>query len=162
DAVTVTVTSDVGATFSAGHVVWTPSPDQVGDHTLTLTASDGAVSSQQVFTVHVNPVSGNHAPVITSTALTAVPVSTAYAYQVQAQDQDHDTLTYTVSSATLTGLQIDASGLISWTAPASATSGTVTITVSDGKGGVVAQTYTLNVLNVTPATVSGTLFADPN
>jgi hypothetical protein len=162
DAVTVTVTSDVGATFPADHVVWTPSPDQVGDHTLTLTATAAGRSTQQVFTVHVHPVAGNHAPVLTSTPLTSVRVGAAYAYQVQAQDPDHDTLSYTVSSPTLSGLQIDASGLLTWTAPASATSGAVTVTVSDGKGGAATQTYTLDVLNATPATVSGTLFADAN
>jgi RHS repeat-associated protein/uncharacterized repeat protein (TIGR01451 family) len=160
DAVSVGLSGPAGASYTGGQVVWTPTPDQVGSYTLTLTASDGALSTQQTFTVVVGPVFGNHAPVITSTALTSVRVGAAYQYQVRAQDEDRDALTYAVSSATLTGLAIDANGLVSWTAPGSATSGSVTVTASDGKGGVAQQTFTLGVLNVTPATVSGVVFDD--
>src|SRR5262245_22613246 len=110
-----------------------PGPTQVGDRTLTLTASDGTVSTTQTFTGRVSPAVGNHAPVITSTALTSVRTSTLYEYQIQAQDDDRDTLTYSVSSPTLSGLQVSAAGLVTWPAPGSPTSGSVTVTASDGK-----------------------------
>jgi IgGFc binding protein/Putative Ig domain/PKD domain len=162
DAVGVTLSGPAGAGYAGGQVVWTPAPDQVGPYTLTLTASDGTATAQQTFTVTVAPAVGNHAPVITSTPLTAVRTGTPYQYQVRAQDEEGDVLAYAVSSATLTGLQVDASGLLTWPAPANPTSGSVTVTVSDGKGGTATQAYPLDVLAVTPATVSGTGFLDAN
>jgi RHS repeat-associated protein len=163
DTPTVTLTGGPpGAIFTNGQLLWTPLPDQVGERTLTLTATDGTLSTNQTFTARVSPVVGNHSPIIYSTALTAVRVSTGYAYQVRAWDEDRDTLGYAVSSPALANLQVDASGLVTWTAPGTAGSGDVTVTVTDGKGGTATQTFPLNILNVTPATVSGVVFDDLN
>jgi hypothetical protein len=69
-----------------------------------------------------------------------------YQYQVTATDADGDVLTYTLTVKP-SWLNISSSGLISGT-PTTANIGdtVVTVRVSDGKGGVDQQSYTLRVL----------------
>jgi len=70
----------------------------------------------------------------------------AYAYDVDATDADNDPLTYALGSAPA-GMTINAgSGLIAWT-PAAAQVGanSVSVRVTDGRGGEAVQTFTVTV-----------------
>ncbi|MBX9580312.1 MAG: putative Ig domain-containing protein [Gemmataceae bacterium] len=180
DPVTVTLTAGpAGATFANGVLTWTPGSDQIGNQAVTLSASDGVAGTPATtlaFTVRVDPAAGNRPPVVTSTPLAALWNGTAYAYQpaavvrtgaayeyqVAAADPDGDPLAYAVSSPTLTGLQVSPAGLVTWAAPGSAASGTVTVTVRDGRGGQAVQQYTLDVVTASPASVGGVVFRDDN
>jgi hypothetical protein len=66
----------------------------------------------------------------------------------QASDPDGDTLTY---SWTSTGGSISGTGsTVSWTAPATVETYTVTVSVSDGKGGIVTRSISITVTNRNP------------
>ncbi len=64
----------------------TPENENVGDTTATLMISDGTVDIQQTFSVTVSNI--NDAPVITSTAPTAVNEDEPYSYTFEAEDVD--------------------------------------------------------------------------
>ncbi|MCQ4167703.1 putative Ig domain-containing protein, partial [Tahibacter harae] len=136
-----------GASIDSGTGVirWTPTTQQVGSHTFAVRVSDGhGGTGAQDFTLTVS--NANHAPEITSTAITTASVGTPYSYDVDATDADNDTLTYTLSNPP-SGMSIDtATGAISWT-PAANQAGphSVTILVSDGHGGSDEQSFSIDV-----------------
>jgi streptogramin lyase len=90
--------------------------------------------------------STNRPPVITSTALTKAVTGDTYRYQVLATDPDGDPLTYILAKHP-SGMQISVgTGLITWTpSPNQSGSHAVELTVSDGRGGVAKQSYTITV-----------------
>jgi hypothetical protein len=69
-----------------------------------------------------------------------------YSYQVKAIDPDGDTLTYTLKSAP-PGMTINPStGLIQWNVPSSFKGkAAITVAVSDGNGGEVMQSFSLQI-----------------
>jgi len=74
----------------------------------------------------------NHAPVITSTAVTSATKDEPYSYDVNATDSDGDTLTYSLTTKP-SGMGINSStGLITWT-PTTSGDNNVTVKVSDGE-----------------------------
>jgi len=74
----------------------------------------------------------NHAPVITSTAVTSATKDEPYSYNVTATDSDGDTLTYSLTIKP-SGMTINSSsGMISWT-PTTSGDYNVTVKVSDGE-----------------------------
>ena len=96
------------------------------------------------------PPTGNRAPVISS--LTADQQSlwpTANAQlTVSASDADNDTLTYTWSA---TGGTLSGTGNTrTWNAPLEAGTYTVSVTVSDGRGGQDQDSIVLTVLDIGP------------
>ena len=93
----------------------------------------------------------NHAPQITSSPVTAATATQAYGYQVTATDADGDALTFGLTTFP-TGMTMGpTTGLISWTPTAGQTGPhDVTVTVSDGKGGSDAQSFTITVAAAPP------------
>ena len=82
------------ATFTAstGVLAGTPANDDVGDHSVVITASDAAgASATDSFTITV--ANTNDAPTISSTAVTSATEDAAYSYTVTGADDDGDTLT---------------------------------------------------------------------
>ncbi|MBU4349918.1 Ig domain-containing protein, partial [bacterium] len=74
----------------------------------------------------------NHAPVITSTAVTSATKDEPYSYYVNATDSDGDTLVYSLTTKP-GGMSINSStGLIAWT-PTTSGDYNVTVKVSDGE-----------------------------
>ena len=131
-----------------GAVVWVPSIDQVGSHSVVISVRDdkGEVALQQ-FTIEV--LQSNATPSITSTAPVTGAVDNAFVYEVQAQDADGDSLTFALDTKP-TGMNIDpATGRIAWT-PASNQAGNqnVVVDVSDGRGGRSTQAFTVAVAAV--------------
>jgi RHS repeat-associated protein len=130
---------------STGVLTWIPASGQVGtaDVILRVTDGRGGVDLQSFQVVVSLP---NNAPVITSTPPGPPVAGLPYRYTVQAQDADADPLRYTLT-ASPSGMTIDsASGVVSWT-PSAAQIGdqAVTVQVSDGRGGVATQSFTLGV-----------------
>ena len=146
------VSGPVGLTLNetTGRVSWTPTIDQFGFHEVIIEAiaAQGA-SFQQGFGLNVS--STNAPPLITSAPPTLAFGGTAYTYDLQASDPNGDALTYSLTVAP-DGMTIDEStGLIEWT-PTSEQLGiqAVTVSVADGRGGVVEQRYSVNVASDVP------------
>ena len=141
-------------TFNAttGVLSGTPTNDNVGEHSVVLTASDGdGATDAQAFTITVANV--NDDPSITSTASTEVNEDSAYSYTFTASDIDADDL-LTLSATTLPAwLSFNStSGVLSGT-PTNDNVGqhAVALTVSDTAGSSETQSFTITVANVNDA-----------
>jgi len=135
----------VGMTISTdGKIEWAIPTSFVGNVDVEIEVSDGkGGEAQQGYTISVAGT-GNRAPRITTTPTTTATIGTLYTYQVRVTEPDGDTVTYALT-AKPDGMVIDAdNGKIEWT-PEVTQNGyhNIEITVSDGKGGVAVQTYTL-------------------
>ena len=136
---------------STGVLIYTPGNGFTGSDSFTFRVNDGTENSNvATVSITVNQITlGNNAPVIVSSPVTSVNENSNYAYDVNATDADGDTLTYILSSAP-SWLTINTNtGLISGTAPqvSSNTQFSIVVQVSDGNGGITAQSYTLTVVN---------------
>ena len=128
-----------------GLIVWTPLEGVTTSGLVTLTVSDGELSSQEFFEITVTQV--NDAPVITSVASSTATEDIEYAYQVTVTDSDNESFTYELSNQP-DGMIITPSGLISWTPlEGVTTSGLVILTVSDGDL-VVTEEFEISVTQV--------------
>ncbi|WP_216093247.1 GNAT family N-acetyltransferase, partial [Candidatus Marithrix sp. Canyon 246] len=111
------------------------------------TAVESSINSTAV-------IAANSAPAINTTAGTSATEDTEYTYTPTATDADNDMLTWTISGEP-TGMTINATtGAINWTpGEGVSTSGTVTITVSDGTL-TDTETFTIAVTAVNDAPVN--------
>ena len=162
DALTYTVVGPAGVTIdpATGVLVWTPAAGQVGDHAVTVTASDGRGGvATQTFTVRVTPEPGNTAPVFVSPTTATTLAGQPFAYAARAVDADGDPLAYALVGTVPAGLTMTADGLVSWT-PAAVGSFAFTVRATDGRGGVADQIVTVAVGSDAPVTLTGTAFAD--
>ncbi|MCC7338411.1 MAG: putative Ig domain-containing protein [Pirellulaceae bacterium] len=93
----------------------------------------------------------NSAPGITSIPDIEALAGKDYRYDVDAIDEDGDALTYSLTQAP-TGMSIvPSSGVITWaTSTSSIGNVPITVEVSDGRGGVARQDYTLSVIAAPP------------
>ena len=92
------------------------------------------------------PPPPNQPPVIGSlTAEKEVPTLAETQIVCQASDADSDNLTYqwSVDGGTITG----EGSTITWAAPDTSDNYTITVTVSDGKGGTIAQSITIAAIS---------------
>tara|TARA_E500000305_G_scaffold36763_3_gene28012 strand:+ start:86 stop:17857 length:17772 start_codon:yes stop_codon:yes gene_type:complete len=141
-----------GMTIDAktGLVQWTPSIDDLGEHTMTVRLVDtyGAGVDQTV-TLTVRSV--NRPPMITSRPPTQLVINDSYDYTVLANDPDGNTLTYSLGDqTTATGITINsATGEIDWT-PTTAGTYRIHVNVFDEYGLGVAQLYDVEVLGAPP------------
>ncbi len=134
---------------TSGILSGTPHVQNVYDSVALLQAYDnhGGVSQQQ-YNLHITII--NHFPTLVSSPVFTAHEDTLYQYQVIAHDPDTligQVLTYTLTQRPV-WLAVSARGMISGI-PRGANVGdsTVTIRVSDGSGGLVSQTYRLNVIH---------------
>jgi hypothetical protein len=136
----------------SGSIGWTPTSAQVGAQPVTVRVQDaGGLSDTQSFSIDVAAV--NHAPAITSTAVTAATEDTLYSYDVTASDTDPgDTLTFSLDDAP-SGMTVNsASGLIQWTPTnGQVGSNSVTVRVEDAAGAFDTQSFSVTVANTNDA-----------
>ncbi len=129
------------------------------NYNIIIGVSDGVNFVTQSYTLTILDVlPTNQAPEITSSPVTSVIEGNYYEYDVDAIDNDGDILTYNIMD-THGWLHINSNtGLISGTAPqvSSSTDYTITVEVSDNKGGTDTQTYTLRVKNYIYGSSQGT------
>ena len=124
----------------------TGTPTTAGSYNVNVRVSDGKGGvDEQAFTIVVSSIiPGNNAPVITSSPVLNAVVNQLYSYDVDASDADNDALVYSLTT-TITGMNIDANtGLITWT-PANIGNYDVNVRVSDNKGGIDEQSFTITV-----------------
>ncbi len=150
-----------------GLVTWTPLEGVTESGTVTLTVADGgeddAAAATEDFAITVTQV--NDAPLITTTAPTAVVELNPYSYQMSVTDPDDANdgsgeLTYSLSNAP-TGMSISNTGLITWTPDEGVrSSGEFTISVADGGEDGAApgtETVTIEVIEFnTPPSITST------
>ncbi len=115
---------------------------------IEIAVSDGSGESLQVFDLQVIPDTGNIAPEILSAPREAVRVGSNYLYRVEAVDANGDPLSYQLTNNP-TGMTIDANtGFVFWQPqPGQLGSHAVTVEVSDGRGGIVEQDFTISVVS---------------
>lgn len=130
-------------------LTWTPTAAQIGSHTVRIEARDArGAASELEFAIQVAATGINRLPTITSQARKSTIVDRMYAYAPTANDLDSQRLVWSLSQAP-TGMAIHPdSGFITWT-PTTQQLGdhSITLSVSDGAGGIANQSFTLNVSN---------------
>lgn len=122
-----------GFNSSTGIFSWTPSSDQSGQYSVTVSVSDGTASDSETIQITVADVVVNQAPVLAAIGDKAVDEGATQYIPVSATDPDGDSLTYSVGNLP-SGASFDpASRMFSWP-PTFEQAGvyTVTFTVSDG------------------------------
>jgi RHS repeat-associated protein len=131
---------------TTGLLHWTPETNQVGSHNVIVTATDASGARVRLsFTLQVLASASNDSPAITSSPRTSIGLGATYLYQLAASDPNNDPLIVTLQSAPA-GMTIDADGSVRWD-PVTAQLGAsdVVIRVEDGRGGVVSQSFTVDV-----------------
>jgi hypothetical protein len=156
--VTFTDNGDGTATLAG-----TPAPGTTGSYPLTITASNSAGSTQQSFTLTVDP--GNHPPTADAGGPYTVAEGGSLSLHASGTDADGDSLTYswdvngdgtfgdaTGANPTLSSTQLTALGIAD--GPDSAT---VKVRVDDGHGGSIdSNGAALTIANTAPtATITG-------
>jgi hypothetical protein len=127
----------VGMTIDSttGEITWTPGEEVTTSGDVTLTVSDDSQSDSETFTISVTAENNNSAPTITTKAGTTVKAGQTYLYDADASDPDQppNTLIWSLASEP-DGMVVDsATGVVTWRPEEGVnTSGTVTLTVSDG------------------------------
>jgi hypothetical protein len=110
-------------------------PSSGGEYSISLTVSDGLFTMYQNFTVIV-PMPPNHPPAIANATVPDAWTDVPFTYIIQAADVDGDPLTFTLGT-TAESISVDPhSGQLNWT-PHTAGTFPVSVTISDGKDGIV-------------------------
>ncbi|RRS34683.1 MAG: hypothetical protein OI74_04570 [Gammaproteobacteria bacterium (ex Lamellibrachia satsuma)] len=139
-----------------GLIAWMPDLFQAGSQAVKVNVEDGRGGiAHQSFTLTVAPPP-NQSPVITSAPVLDAIAVEFYAYDVDAGDPDGDPLIFAIDTAPA-GMVIDpASGLLSWLPDAAQVGDhSVVVSVDDGRGGLVSQSFTLTVAPPLPVVLEG-------
>ncbi len=145
----------LGMTIDAttGILLWTPPVSLIGTSHVLVVVNDGrGGTTSQPFDLTVAATGVNDAPSITSTPIKKAEADRPYVYAVTATDPNADPLVFSLTAAP-NGMVIDAtSGVIRWL-PTAADLGlvrNVTVSVSDGRGGIATQSYGISVASQIP------------
>ncbi|QEG23137.1 putative Ig domain-containing protein [Mariniblastus fucicola] len=135
-----------GLTISdSGLVSWTPADGQDGKFVVTLRVTDeGGASSIESFELDV--LAENRAPVVNSSAPTTSVKGVAFRYDLLVNDADIDPLAFALLAAP-EGAEINAFGQIVWqTDDADLGDHQFAVEVTDPRGGIATQSFTLNLV----------------
>ncbi len=119
-----------------GAFSWTPTEDQDGEYSVTVTVSDGDLQDSETFTLTVDEV--NRPPVIATIEdvfLEAGEVISGLSFSATDPDNKNQELTFSLDQTSLdAGLSVSSGGDLSWTHETTdyGTTRTVTVTVTDG------------------------------
>lgn len=131
-----------------GEFTYTPDADFFGTDTISLTVRDEA-GEESTLTIPVTITPVNDAPVVNATQTVEVDENTTFGIAVAATDPDGDDLTYSVTTDPANGTLAagDNPGEFDYTPDADFRGqDSFVVTISDGNGGVVTQTVTVNVV----------------
>jgi RHS repeat-associated protein len=131
---------------TTGSLSWTPSESQIGQHAITLRASDpfGAAAVQS-FLIDVR--GANRSPSIVSVAPKSLPQGGLFRYDVIATDPDRELLFYDLLTAP-EGMTIDSLGRIRWQTSLDTSLGQrqISVRVTDGRNGSAVQDFSVAVI----------------
>ena len=158
DTLTFSLGAPAGATINSttGSFSWTPTAQQVGSHNITVTVTDGtdARDSEEV-AVTVAEAGINEPPVLATIGPQNVDELEALSFTATATDGDGDPLTFTLTDNRPRGASITSGGLFEWT-PDQSQDGdySITVQVSDGRGGTASEVVDITVHDIAPLPVS--------
>ena len=102
-----------------GALLWAASPDQVGEHSVTIAANDGRGGiATQSFKIDVQPARDNALPLIATEPNTKIGAGETFTYQATALDNDRDTLQYSLINAPAGAIIDPTTGKVTWDARA--------------------------------------------
>ncbi|QDV86444.1 tRNA nuclease WapA precursor [Stieleria magnilauensis] len=140
-----------------GVLQWTPTADQVGrQNFIVVEVSDGTSASLQPFIIEVLNEAPNAWPVITSTPPPLATIDQPYRYELAASDADGDATVFELIDGP-TGMQLVGGDELQWT-PTETLLGShwVTVAVSDSKGGVGRQRFSVEAARNEPPEITST------
>jgi len=141
-----------------GVLTGSPEMGDAGNYSIVLNAEDerGETASQS-FTLEIED---NHPPDFTSTPVTDAYEGIAYSYLVEADDIDGDELSFSMSTGpawlSLNSASADTAELSGEPGSAHVGDHDVTLDVSDGRGGVTSQSFTVTVAANQSPTITST------
>ena len=142
---------------SAGAFSWMPAADQTGTHTITVIVTDGAgASDSEAVEVRVTEGGTNTAPVLDPIEPQSVDELDTLEFTATASDADGDSLRFSLVGSPPTGASINLdTGVFSWT-PDQSQNGdySITVQVSDGRGGTGSEVVNVTVHDIAPLPVS--------
>ena len=147
DALTYSVAGNpTGSSLSTNVFGWTPGFDQAGSYQVTFTVTDGK-GGDATETVTITVSDSNRSPILSGIGNQSVTEGSALSLTLSGSDPDGDALTFSVSSnpsgSSLSG------NVFNWT-PGSDQAGShsLTLAVSDGRGGDASETIVISVGDV--------------
>jgi YD repeat-containing protein len=126
-----------------GLLLWTPTPSDVGTHTIRVRVDDGfGGQAEQSFDMAVRADDRNTPPLFTSIPPARAAIGAPYVYLPEVIDPDGDVLGFTLLDGPEEMTADPVSGLITWPDPAHGMV-MVELQVEDGQGGAATQRWTL-------------------
>jgi hypothetical protein len=132
-------------------------PSVAGTSTgIVISVSDGKLSvALPAFAINVTAPVSNAAPTISGVPATSVQTAAAYSFRPTATDANGDALSFSIQSKPSWASFSVATGQLSGTAPAAATTNPgIVISVSDGQVATALPAFTINVTAPTSGTAS--------
>ena len=100
---------------SSGQVMWAPSADQVGQHSVTIEADDGrGGKAKQIYRINVRTSSDNHPPLIANILPSIVTADHVLDHTIAARDSDGNPLRYELSEGPDDAVIDPTRGSLSW------------------------------------------------
>ncbi|MEZ6101666.1 MAG: putative Ig domain-containing protein [Pirellulaceae bacterium] len=171
-----TPVAPIGLTIhpTLGSLVWAPSEDQVGEHAVLVSLSDGKGGQDSVsFTLTV--ADRNLPPVITSLPIARARSGESYVSPLHAQDPDGNPVVFRLETAPVgmeirqtdvigvDGTVIDRRFALAWL-PVNTAVGSeipVTLVASDGLGGESQQSFVVTIVDASHGNVSPEITSSP-
>jgi VCBS repeat-containing protein len=139
-------------TFAGGKFTYTPTANANGNDTFTVVISDGVASVEKTFTINITPA--NDTPIADAKTTFAMNEDSRLMADIGVTDIDGDTLTYALKegAAPSKGAVTFEGGKFTYI-PTANINGTdkFTVVASDGHGGTVEKTFTINIAAVNDA-----------
>ena len=159
DTMTFSMTgAPAGASMDSltGTFSWTPAESQTGTYTMTVRVDDGSgASDSENVTVTATEGGTNDAPVLDFIGSQEINELGTLEFTATATDNDGDSLTFTMAGDRPRGASMTPGGMFSWT-PDQSQDGdySITVRVSDGRGGTDSEVVTVTVHDIAPLPVS--------
>ena len=134
-----------GASFdeNSGEFSWKPGYDQAGDYSLKVLVSDpGGLSAEKSFSINIENT--NRDPEIDLSSPGSIEEGESFSLSVTGSDPDGDALSFTLDGNVPSGMNINQNGQISWE-DAAPGNYSITVTLSDDKGGKASASFDLEV-----------------
>ena len=160
DILTYTWSAASGTVSGTGATTNWTAPASSSTYVINVTVTDGHGGSAQT-SVNVTVTKANNSPIISSVVANPATISTGAvsAITCTASDADGDILTYTWSAAS--GTISGTGATVNWTAPASSSTYTISVTVSDGHGGSAQSSVNVVTTRGNVSPVISSLVANP-